>query len=149
MTWHGFKRFTIRLNFAVLGTCWLAFWGYGFWVADLPPISVVPGLLLMSVLLSIVLCICAFWGCHTWLYLRAKRTGELANLTKRDYNALTIGIVSGVVLAGLAFAEISERATPDGIAVPLAIVAAATAILSLLYWALAVGAQYFRWQFNG
>ncbi|UWR87826.1 hypothetical protein [Phaeobacter inhibens] len=148
MTWQGFKRFTIRCNLTVLLCGWLSFWGYGVWVGDIPPITVVPGLMLISAIISIGVTACIFVGCHSWLFLRAKQTGLLPKFGKRDYQALGIGIASTSILVLLSAAELSGNSVPDGIAVPLAILTSTVAILSLLYFGIGVGSQYFRWHFT-
>ncbi|MCG7492493.1 hypothetical protein [Thalassobius sp. Cn5-15] len=72
MTWQQFKKMALRLNLVVLICGWLAFWGYGVLVGDIPPLSVVQGLLALSLIAIIAVTVSFFVGCRLYLALNKK-----------------------------------------------------------------------------
>lgn len=101
MTWTTFKRLTIKINIALVLGGWLTFWGYGFVVRDVPPLSVVPGLLLLSGLALPVISFLCFLGAHLYLLAQAIRTGVVARLSNLSTWAIAI-MCFAIILSALA-----------------------------------------------
>jgi len=148
MTWNRFKRLVLRSNIAVLGLGWICFWGYGVAVGDIPPASVLPGLLALSAIAIVIVSAALFFACHSWLFLKAKQTGDLPNLTKRDYQAVILAFGSALILGLGIFVHHSGSGVPDAIAIPASILCVLGLIYGSLYWGLGLASQYFRWQFS-
>jgi hypothetical protein len=144
MPWNHFKNILVRLNICTIATLWLGFWGYGLWAGDIPPASVIPGLLLGTLLLCMAASVALFALCHISLFARAKSAGTLPPFSKKDHLAVIVGMlgVGMLILLGLA------SNIGDGILIPTGIVGALMAIYGILYALVGFGGQFFRWQFS-
>lgn len=99
MTWQQFKKMALRLNLVVLIGGWLAFWGYGVLVGDIPPLSVIQGLLALSLIAIIAVTVIFFVGCR--VYLAFSKTFENPNKLSAVSRYAVIGIVAAIIASSI------------------------------------------------
>jgi len=142
MTWFRFRVLLIRSNIGIAALLWVGFWGYGLAINDIPPTSVLPGLLLLTAFLCLGTSIILFLVCHIALFVQAKINGTLPAFSISDYIAACIGG------AGILVFILVEIVRPsDAVSVPLSIISGSSAILGTTYWTIALSGQLFCWQF--
>ncbi|MBU0641907.1 MAG: hypothetical protein KJ731_16440 [Alphaproteobacteria bacterium] len=109
MTWLRFKTLTLRLNLIVLIGGWLAFWGYGVAVGEVPPLSDVwQGLLALSLIAMCGVTVLSFIGSRLYLALR------------KDYqNPHRLSALSRYALIGLVIAILASTLASEVDLIPL------------------------------
>lgn len=105
MTWLRFKTLILRLNAIVLIGGWLAFWGYGLAVGDVPPLSVVPRLIGLS--LSVLLCLnLAVLGLLMVVYMIRYCHWKWQDMTTHQKSVAYLGAASACVALALFVASV-------------------------------------------
>lgn len=147
MTWLRFKSLTLRLNLFVVIGGWLAFWGYGVFVDDIPPWNLVPTLLALSVITVVTLTSVLFLACHT--YVSVKQAGKTgASLSKTTRLAL-LGLVIAITCSTLASGGINFAALIEESLFILSLGLGLPSLLWLIYgFPVEIAPRFFNWKFD-
>lgn len=142
MTKQRFFQLLIRLNLGILVALPVGIWSYGALIGDLPPLSILPGLYLLGVMICVGASALMFAAIHLWLTVKAKREGEVSELfSKRSAWAFFLGVVLTPILP-LYEAAISGR-KQEFVWFMSGMMSAAGAVC-LLYLILAMGFDLFK-----
>ena len=148
MTWKSFNKLALRTVIAVIGLAWLALWGYGVIVGDIPPARVLIPLGLMSALAVPIIYVATLWVCHTALFIKAKLRGDLPKFDKGYGWLIFVCLASGaLVLATFVVQELGGAQLPDAVDGLVAVVGSVTFIICGLAALIFFKDQYLRWFF--
>jgi|GEM_PF-4704558 len=148
MTWGLFCKRLKRINIFTAGAIWLAFWGYGLSQSDLPPASVIPGLLLGTIALCVVVSAAYFIFVHAWLYVSGLSSDDGAQVKGGSITGLKIAAMSLPISVVGAMA--SSNANGGGaLLADVVFMGAMFVCLGSIAYQFAFGATgFFSWQFK-